>query len=146
LYDFDSAAGTYNINTKGFAGFTRPNDVLLPGSGYFIFNPTAADLTFTFVGEVVQGGSELATNPLPSGFAIRSSTWPASSDLASLSFPKSVGDVVYMYNNATSQYDIYTVGFGGNFNPVPTPAIGQAFFVRKNAATNWVQDFSVNTP
>jgi hypothetical protein len=44
------------------------------GSGVFIKNPTASDMTITFVGEVPQGADSNTT--IPAGFSIRSSTVP----------------------------------------------------------------------
>jgi hypothetical protein len=115
---------------------------LAPGEGAFIQVPSPK--TVTFVGEVVQGNT---TNALPAGFSIRSSVVPQSAGLSSvLGFPAVAGDLLYFFNKTTQSYSggVYE-SFGGNlWDPSePSPAVGQAFWVQKAAAANWVRNFTV---
>jgi hypothetical protein len=137
LYKFNN--GAYVINTKDFGEFENPADEMLPGDGAFINAPSA--FTVTFVGEVMQGDLK---NPLPQGFSIKSSQVPQSGDLQKdLGFPAVDGDVIYRYSNTANGYTISTWDFGA-WDAVPTPAVGEAFFVNKIAAVDWTRKFSVN--
>jgi len=117
------------------------NATLNPGEGGFFKNVTGAPLTLTFVGEVMQGS---LTNPVPAGFAIRSSMVPQAGGVTSvLGLPAEAGDEVYVYNGG------YTTYVFDEFDLVWTPSeptvnVGQSFFVRKQAAANWVRNFTVN--
>ena len=114
---------------------------LNPGEGAFIKNNSSEPLTITFVGEVPQG--EL-TVPIPAGYAVVSSAVPQAGDLPSLGFPADANDQVFIYTPGTG-YTSYTFD---KFDLVWTPSdpqvtVGQAFFSRKAAATNWVRNFTV---
>jgi hypothetical protein len=112
---------------------------LNPGEGAFIFNPGDA-FDALFVGEVMQGSA--LTTPLVQGFQIVSSIVPQSAELDTvLGFPVAEGDVVYQFNNATGTYSITAFEFG-EWAP-PVPAVGEAFFVNKVAAVDWVRNFTV---
>lgn len=140
IYKFNNATGQYSVNVNDGGEWGNPSDTLEPGDGAFIKNPGAAT-TVTFVGEVKQGH---LTTAIPAGFSIKSSQVPQSGQLdTALGFPAADGDVVYRFNNASSQY-IVSVNDGGEWSNIPTPNVGEAFFVKKVAATSWVRDFSVN--
>lgn len=133
---------TYDGATFLFGAWDNPNMTLEPGEGAFIQNPDAAELTLTFVGEVSTGA---LSNPIPSGFSIRSSQVPQTGKLqADLGFPAVDGDVVYKYDEAKQNYDSYSVLFGSWTPEDPTVEVGESVFVQKSEAVNWTRNFSVN--
>jgi hypothetical protein len=112
---------------------------LNPGEGAFIYNPGAA-FNALFVGEVKQG---TLTTPIPAGFSIAASQVPQTGALDSvLGFPVVDGDTVYLFNNTTGAYAISGYEFG-EWSIVPTPKVGEAFFVNKVSAVIWSRDFTV---
>ena len=130
----------FSINGKEFGDFANPTQSLNPGEGAFVNNP-GNPFTVTFVGEVSQGA---LTNAIPKGFSIRASIVPQAGQLDTvLGFPVVEGDTVYRFNNATGRYVTHGYEFGAWSSP-PTPAVGEAFFINKFAAVNWVRNFSVN--
>jgi hypothetical protein len=151
-------AGTqvYKFNGTGFTTYSYVNaalgwqpasaatDTTLPGDGVFVRNTTATDVTVTFVGEVPQG---TLANPIPVGLSIKSSQVPQAGLLGTdLGFPVAAGDQVYKYNTTTGKYDTFSfVNAAIGWQPSqPNVDVGQAVFVRKNAATSWNRTFSVN--
>jgi hypothetical protein len=138
IYKFLPATGEYDISGFEFGEWSQPGMTLNPGEGAFINASTA--FTALFVGEVTQG--ELTT-PLVAGFQIVASQVPQSAALdTELGFPAAEGDIVYRFDNATGEYAISGYEFG-EWSVVPVPNVGEAFFVSKAAAGNWVRNFSV---
>jgi hypothetical protein len=132
--------GSYLINGYEFGEWSLPNMTLNPGEGAFIFNPTAAAFNALFVGEVKQGSLQTG---IPAGFSIVASQVPQTGALDTvLGFPVADGDTVYLFNNATGNYSISGFEFG-EWNIVPTPKVGEAFFVNKVSAVVWTRDFTV---
>jgi hypothetical protein len=137
LYKFVS--GAYLINGFEFGEWSLPNMTLDPGEGAFIFNP-GAEFNALFVGEVKQGSLQTG---IPQGFSIVASQVPQTGALDTvLGFPVVDGDTVYLFNNATGSYSISGFEFG-EWSIVPTPKVGEAFFVNKVAAVVWTRDFTV---
>jgi hypothetical protein len=99
-------------------------------------------LTVTFVGEVPQG---TLTTAIPAGFSIVSSQVPQEGTAVALGYTPVGGDQLYFWNETTQRYGIstYDADFGFD-NPLPTLSVGEAFFIRKNAAGTWTRTFSVN--
>ena len=140
VYKFLGTAG-YDINTFEFGEWSNPAMTLNPGEGAFIFNQSGAAFNALFVGEVKQGA---LSTPLVQGFQIVASQVPQSGQLDTvLGFPAAETDVVSRFDNGANGYSISTYEFGEWDNP-PTPAVGEAFFVKKAAAGTWVRNFSVN--
>jgi len=117
---------------------------VVPGEGVFVFNPSQANLTVTFVGEVPQG---TLSNPLPQGFSIEASQVPQAGTAAELGLPGLQGDTIYSFNEATQAYlpassfdDIELTWIPA----LPTLEVGEAFFLFKAAAGAWPRTFSVN--
>jgi hypothetical protein len=146
IYKFDSTKQSFTINSKDFGEWSLPNDTLAPGEGAFI--KVTAPVTVTFVGEVMQGS---LSTPIPAGFSIKSSQVPLDQVALSnptvstdpqQSFPAVDGDVVYRFNPTTQAYSIISFDFGA-WSVVPTPKLGEAFFVKKAAATTWTRTFTV---
>jgi hypothetical protein len=131
--------GSYLINGYEFGEWSLPDMTLNPGEGAFIYNPGAA-FNALFVGEVKQG---TLTTPIPAGFSIAASQVPQTGALDSvLGFPVVDGDTVYLFNNTTGAYAISGYEFG-EWSIVPTPKVGEAFFVNKVSAVIWSRDFTV---
>jgi hypothetical protein len=143
---FYKFTGTYAVST--FDGLSlawdNPSLTLNPGEGGFFHNNTAAAVTLTFVGEVMQG---TLTNPLPAGYAIRSSIVPQQGTVTDLALPAGQdGDQIYVYNNGyqVSTYDSLIPGWDTPGSPAgPTIAVGQSFFIKSAAAHDWVRTFTV---
>lgn len=116
------------------------NVTLNPGEGGFIKNNTSAPMTITFVGEVLQGS---LTNPIPAGYAVRSSMVPQAGALPDLAFPAQDGDQVFLFTGSGYSSFVYD-GLENAWTPSnPTVSVGQAFFSRKAAAVDWVRNFTV---
>jgi hypothetical protein len=129
------------------------NTTLNPGEGAFVYNPNSTSLTLTFVGTVPQG-STYATNNFVKGFNMVSSLVPLSGRLdVDMNMAEVDGDVVWIYNPAIHNYEEF-IGDSlttpqpwdvvNSSNPNPTVTVGQAFFYQAQAATTWVNNFSVN--
>mgnify|MGYP006969320779 CR=1 FL=1 len=117
------------------------NATLNPGEGGFIKNNTSQPLTITFVGEVLQGS---LTNPIPAGFAVRSSMVPQAGTLTALAFPAVPGDQVYKYTPGSGYTSYLFDEFELAWTPSdPSVGVGEAFFSRKGQAVNWVRNFTV---
>ena len=76
---FDNASNNYILELFDGTGWITPEGnpgtlTANPGSGLFFFNPDAANITVTLVGEVPQGNN--LTVPLPSNFSLISSIVP----------------------------------------------------------------------
>jgi len=137
----------YDPDAYGADGWVDTAMTLAPGEGAFVLLPGTANVTVTFVGEVMQGSLSVA---LPAGFSICGSKVPQSGALDTvLKFPVVTGDFIYQFNTTTKGYDVNdydtdAYGAAGWPGTAPAPAVGEAFWVKKVAATNWVRDFSVN--
>jgi hypothetical protein len=117
---------------------------LVPGSGVFIRNPTASNMVVTLVGEVPQNADSNIT--IPAGFSIKSSTVPVAGNvIQSMAFPSALGDQILKWTGAGYDISEYVdIGFGPGWSSEPTVAVGEAFFVKKNAPAAWDRNFSVN--
>jgi len=149
---FDSAA--FDDLEGAFLPANIGNKELLPGQGLFAKNPSAADVTITFVGEVPQG--HLVT-PLVAGLQIVSSQVPQAGTATDLGLPHTVaggmtaGDQIYKFvTDPTSplyqKYDASTFDdLEDNFLPALKPlAVGEAVFLKLAKANSWTRDFTVN--
>jgi hypothetical protein len=117
--------------------------VIAPGEGAFVFNPsTTANLTVTFVGEVLQGAA--SNQQLPQGFSIKGSTVPSAGPITGMTFPAAEGDSIFEWNPTTDQYEPASFEFGEWSPRVPQIDVGEAVFVFKTAAATWTRNFSVN--
>ena len=121
--------------------------VITPGEGFFIKNPSQADITVTFVGEVMQSTAGPLANPLVAGFNLKGSMVPQSGDLkAELGYPAENGDVVYRFVNGAYQSSSYALDDSGalNWDTIPTPAVGEGFWINSKTAKSWNRTFTVN--
>lgn len=139
LYKWNEAAQQFDIATFFFGVWDHPEYTLNVGEGAFIGTDTAT--TLTFVGEVAQGQ---LTNSIPANFSIKSSKVPQTGLVSTLGLTgMSDFDVLYKWNTATQQYDIFTYFFGA-WDVEPTIAVGESFFLSSSAAYQWTRTFSVN--
>lgn len=147
IYKFNAATGSYATATfddLDNAWVPNPNLTLVPGEGAFI--NAAAAFNNTFVGEVAQGS---LTNSMPAGFSIQSSQVPQEGRVDTvLRFPGISGAQIFQFDNAAGGYKSATFDDLDNawLPAVPTPKVGEAFWVKLGAAANWVRDFNINTP
>lgn len=140
IYKWD---GTKYVNsTFSFGEWDNKALTLNPGEGAFIKAPST--FTNTFVGEVMQGA---LTNSTPIGFSIRASMVPqaGTADELGLTSVMAEDETVYKWSNAQNKYQPYTFAFGA-WDTVPSFQVGEAFWLKKTTAANWVRNFSVNTP
>lgn len=146
------AGGSFGISTfaeddNGVLSWDNDFE-MKPGEGFFLSNPSAADVTVTFVGEVMQSTSTgPLANPLVAGFNLKGSMVPQSGDLkADLGYPAEDGDMVYRFVNGTYAISTYAQDDNGvlNWDTVPTPAVGEGFWINSKTAKTWNRTFTVN--
>jgi hypothetical protein len=136
---------TYASSSYEFGAWSDPALSLAPGEGAFVTNPTASNVTVTFVGDVKTGTLSTA---IKAGFSMLSSQVPQAGGLTSvLGLPAVDGTVVYQFNATTQKYVSDAVEFGswGTSGAVgPSLAVGEAFWISAPAASTWTRTFSVN--
>ncbi len=137
IYKFNGASFDSSIFIEGLGW--SPDASLAPGEGAFINADAATKVTF--VGEVMTGPKTVA---IPAGFSIKSSILPISESLdgVGVGFPAQTGDTVYFFRGGAYLSSIFIEGLG--FSPEAKPAVGEGFFVNKQAAADWVRNFTVN--
>lgn len=144
--------GAYKSTTYSQAinDFT-PADVaeleLGPGTGAFVFNPSADPLVLTFVGKIRDGTTVVR---VPAGLSIVADPVARGSlPLDQRGFPAEPGDIVYQWDSARqrfviSDFDGFGDGWTGWYPSAPKPDAGEAFIVYKRRAADWVVTFSAN--
>lgn len=150
VFGFDSGNGAYTAYTKRSAGWSGAAGVNFnPGSGFFIQNSAATDITLTFVGQVMQGTN---MNAYPSGFSILASQVPQAGLVQTdLGLPAQNNDQVYQFNPVTGAYTAFTrraTAWGGGAEPMigtnAQAGVAEAFFFNsKNGAGTWTRVFNV---
>jgi len=112
-----------------------------PGNGVFVHVDAAA--TVTFVGEVPAGTLH---NAVPKGFSIKASQVPQAGKVSTdLKFPAEEGDQIFVFNTATGKYTTSTFTFGDWDGGEPSLDVGQAVFVRTDAAAkDWTRSFDIS--
>jgi hypothetical protein len=141
------------IEGLGWLGDTLP--ALPPGAGFFTQNATAAPVTFTFVGEVLQGSQ---TVPIKAGaWSMVGSKVPIAAplgdttDASSLMFPGVTGDICYLFDQTAQGYSTgftYIEGLGwlgGDSTSGPTVPVagGMWIFRPADAGPDWTRTFNV---
>jgi len=132
------------------------NTTLNPGEAVFVYSPYTTNLNITLVGTVLTGS---LTNDYKVGFNMVSSQVPQAGRLdVDLGMPEVDGDQIYIFNNATTSYEIFTgdqystsgqpwdtVSAGTNLNPTVSVAQGYWYKAQTGNGPNvWVRNFSVN--
>jgi hypothetical protein len=144
VYKYAPGSGysTYTFDEFDLVWLPNGQATLNPGEGAFIRNPTATNIVVTFVGEVLQG---LLTNSLPVGYSLKSSMVPQVGKIDEvLQFQAQAGDTLYKFTPGQG-YQSYTFD---EFDLVWLPSspiinVGEAFFLRRMAAGQWVRNFTV---
>jgi len=147
VYKYNPGTGfSINTYTEDEVFAPDPTVTVLPGEGVFIKNPTTADVTVTFVGEVVQNvGTTHVVNNIPQGLSIRSSKVPQAGTATDLGLTNpNEGDTLYQYVNG-SGYKISAVQDGEWGPALGSLKVGEAFFYKAVAPVVWDRNFSVNT-
>jgi len=123
------------------------SETIVPGEGFFFFNPNAADLTLTFVGEVKQGTA--LANPLPRGFSIKSNIVPQEGTVQAFGMPAQDADRYFKYDATAQRYFDWIFDAGewvGSAGALPPLKVGEAFLLfRGTSAGTWTRSFNVNT-
>ena len=152
VYKFTPLPAPAHYVTANFSadnpGWLPANLTMNPGEGVFISvdpNFAPSGFTATFVGEV----QLVSSTPVINGFSMLSSVIPQSTDLDSMGFPSRENDTVYRFNNVTSSFFTYnfSVDNPGWAPPLPTPNVGEAFFISGDPQfgnnRTWPRNFSV---
>lgn len=147
VYPYVNGSFSTSARKQGTSWLGAGNTALLnPGSGFFIKNAAATNLTITFVGEVMQG---TALNvAYGAGFSLVGSIVPQDGKLeADLKFPAASGDVVYQFDKTAQKYltaprRTATAWLGGAGEP--QISVGEGFWVKSTAGGSWSRNFSVN--
>jgi hypothetical protein len=148
VYHFDPntdqfVTAVYDDIAAAFGPPAAAGVVIAPGNGVFVRNPSTTALTVTFVGEVPQGAA--SNQQIPQGFSIKASTVPVAGTVTSMGLPGQQGDRLFTWNKTTQRF--VTSAYDdiiNDWDPSPTLAVGDAFFISKVAATQWNRNFSVN--
>jgi len=133
------------------AGWSDPNDVVAPGTGFFVRNgEPGTPFTITFVGTVKQGST---TNTLASGYTLAGSQTPVSAFIGDLGFAGNPGDYVYKFVNGAFvlyQNDLFGGGWSSTATDVdnikgPRLNVGDSFFYNNQSGGTvlWTNNFTV---
>jgi hypothetical protein len=142
LYKFDSRLFKLAENLVKSSRWSNPDETLSPGEGALFFNPTSDFKTINFCGEVLQGNLLM---PLGSGFSMRSSQIPKAGRLhTDLACPVSEGDVVHLFDRDRQKYVIFEYNEKSWQSNPPVVAVGEAFWIGKTKAENWIQSFALS--
>jgi hypothetical protein len=147
LYVFNTTYTTYTyIDGVGWldeASADAGSVVISRGQAFWIKNVTSAPIDITIAGNVPGNTFQSATNNLPEGFAMVSSSYPTDVTLATLGITPADGDEIYVYNNGYATYT-YIDGIGwldeasGDAGAVVIN-VGNGFWYKASAANQWVQ-------
>jgi hypothetical protein len=137
--DFSPILPTYNAGSQTWV----PDATLNPGTGVFVFAPSA--FTNTFVGEVKQG---LTSIPIPASFSAIASPVPIGGDVSVVLAQLPAGDNDTAFKWGTTEQDFtelssFNAGSGQWIPPVSfQPADGILYF-RAGSATTWNRNYTV---
>jgi hypothetical protein len=136
---------SYDDLDAAFTPVAKATEVISPGEGVFVRNPSNAALTVTFVGEVPQG---TLSHAVPAGFSIQASEVPQEGNAATLAIPGQANDVIYLFDEAVQNYETPRIfdDLDNNWSPpLRNIQVGEAFFyLNRGAADTWTRTFSVN--
>ena len=117
------------------------NDVAIPyGTGFFIKNSLATDVTVTVIGEVMQG---LGTVTYGTGLNPRGPLVPQAGGLTAVHNWTQVGDKVYTWGPGWSLLNEYLGGLDGWENGEPSVGVGGAVMVSSATGGTWTRNFTV---
>jgi hypothetical protein len=141
---YDAGTGLYTTASKQ-SGVWNTNLQLPVGQGFFVRNSSTTDITNTFVGNVIIGIPGTNVTALPAGYTLVGTPVPVGGTLNDLG-PNTInlGGVlpnksqVVVYDSGTGLYTTASKQSGA-WNTNLSLSVGQGFFVRSQAATNWTQ-------
>ena len=134
---FDTRLFRLTNNAVKMGKWVNPAEILNPGEGALIFNPTSDFKTLHFSGDVPQGD---LLNPIPAGFSIRSSLVPQPGRLnVELEFPLTDGDVIHIFDRDQQKYIIYPFPAKEWETHPPTIGVGESFWIGKTTPGNWAR-------
>jgi hypothetical protein len=121
--------------------------------GIAVFYSPAANETNVQTGTVLLGASVSNPNVAAGRISLVASMIPLAGGVTTtLQYSPSIGDVIFLYNNASHSYDSYTYvtpprgdGTGwylGNTLTEPQIPVGGGFWLQPATSTNWVQNFT----
>jgi hypothetical protein len=137
IYGFDDTTGEFRSNIF-LGGWSDPSQILEPGRGYFIFNPTEINFELVLLGEIPQG---TLTNILPAGFSLRSCIAPISGSPKKMFFPEDATQVLFTLRNGVYESFVF---HEGTWFPQPDLRPAEAFWVHRETETEWSFNFSIN--
>ena len=116
--------------------------LLTMGEGWIFFNPMPNTAFITLVGGVLQGH---LTNRLPTSLSMCASLVPQPGPLSgTLLFPQSHDAVVWKLNRTSQTLEEFSL-VSQVWEPFePVLGVGESFFVRQSAPTDWVRDFGLD--
>jgi hypothetical protein len=131
--------------------WANPNQVLAPGTGFFLQNGATA-VTNTFVGDVPQG---TLTVPLIPGYNLVASKVPQSGFVQDLGLSATPGDTIYLWNGSffapcpLDEFDnTWSPVAGFTVDPTKGPLmnVAQSFFYQKGVSSTatFTRIFTVN--
>jgi len=143
LYKFN---GNFVLNSSDGESWDDANQTLNPGEAAFVYNPTAADQTFTFVGEVkgINGDTSFAPTLKGKSFSLVSSVVPVDTAVADLGITAKLGDTIYTF--VSGNFALNSNDGTGWDEPTAKINVGSGFFFyNAQAADNkWTRSFTVN--
>lgn len=138
LSRLSAATWTFSPNTVA----NRQN-TLKPGEAVFVRKQFAGPLTFTFVGEVMQGD---LVNPVTPGFELYSAMVPQEGGIRTVhNFQPNRNDQVFFAFNGTTYTSRAWLGTTWS-GAEPNIKVGEGFWInnRTNIVNNWTRTFFVN--
>lgn len=151
VFVYNAATGNYVSATKRSSGSWTGDGAaatLNPGQGFWVKNAGTADLTITFVGEVMQGDATTLKVDYVAGFNLLGSMVPQTGKLETdLGFKASANDQVFVFDAATANYTTFTKRASGAWTGgtgEPSIPVANGFFYKAGAAGSWTRTFSVN--
>jgi hypothetical protein len=144
LNKFDARMFRLVENEVVHGKWNRPAERLDPGDGAIFYNPTSDYKTHNFVGDVLNSRS---ARPIPTGFSLRSSQAPVPGLLdEDLGFPIAEGDVIHLFDKDRQQYVLHPYEGSKWTKGQPAISVGEAFWVAKNEAGNWITTRGAGMP
>lgn len=146
VYVYNQTTGQFDQATKRATSWsgTAATAILNPGTGFFLKNAGATDMSITFVGEVPQGTA--LEVKYPAGFSLIGSIVPQAGDLEKdLGFPAKTGDMIYKFNGVDygTPYTRRAAAWSGGGTTVQM-GVAEGVWLKAVAAGSWTRSFSVN--
>jgi hypothetical protein len=120
-----------------------PNATVNPGTGFFVFAPSA--YTNTFVGEVQQGST---TVPIPSNFGLIASPPPIGGPVGTVltGLPAADNDLAFKWDTAAQDFLTIATYSAASSTWVPSVNFEVAegiLYFHNGAPASWVRNFTV---